>query len=163
MTNLLHGVEIRQEPKGEFLVEVLFVDGKEVWCDWTSEPEDCVLSRDLASFVTALRKIAEERDRLREDLAATERDRADCEEDRVQGALTLMQAASLVDGALDAQADAERRMFVERQRAERAEACIREAAEICDEEEQIWNEAGDSEGAAAAGRCAARIRARGLK
>lgn len=55
------GVEIHRQLGGD----TLYVDGIEVWTDWKSEPEDMVMSRDLVSFVHALRALAEERARLR--------------------------------------------------------------------------------------------------
>jgi hypothetical protein len=67
-----HGVKIAQDRENG--VNVLMVDGLEVWRDWSSEPEDMVMSRDLADMVITIRRLAQERDEAR---AEVERLRAE--------------------------------------------------------------------------------------
>lgn len=55
-------VEIRGFDSCGYERTTLFVDDVEVWADWTHEPEDVCLSRDLDRFVRALRKLSDERD-----------------------------------------------------------------------------------------------------
>jgi len=60
---LEHGVEIKEVDHGLYLGTcwTLYVNGTEVWVDGRSEPEDICLSRDLADFVYAIRRLAETR------------------------------------------------------------------------------------------------------
>ena len=60
-----NGVEILKGDAAEPGGDTLVIDGAEVWRDHRSEPEDAILSRDLADVVRAVRRLAAERDNAR--------------------------------------------------------------------------------------------------
>jgi hypothetical protein len=86
-----HGVKIAQDRENG--VNVLMVDGLEVWRDWSSEPEDMVMSRDLADMVITIRRLAQERDEAR---AAVVRERDKLRAERRQLRARLVECLPFV-------------------------------------------------------------------